>query len=233
MAAMRLTAWEEERLLIFSAAELARRHRATGLALNAPEAIALICDAMLEAARAGRSYAEVEAAGLAAVAPDEVMDGVRELVDEIRLEVLVGDGTRLVVLVDPLGGGRPPADDGPGAIHAGSGRAESEVAGRERRTIAVRNDSRRVVRISSHHPFDRVNPRLAFDRPSAAGFRLDLPAGTSERWASGETKEVGLVRYGGSGGDAGGDPGPDASGDPAPEANGHRVDATAKPGGPQ
>ncbi|HEX3427588.1 MAG TPA: urease subunit gamma, partial [Candidatus Limnocylindrales bacterium] len=68
---MRLTAWEEERLLVFSAAELARRHRTAGLALNAPEAIALICDAMLEAARAGAAYADVEAAGLAAVTPDE------------------------------------------------------------------------------------------------------------------------------------------------------------------
>ena len=64
---MRLTAWEEERLLIFSAAELARRHRAAGLLLNAPETIALICDAMLEAARAGNSYAEVEVAGRTAV----------------------------------------------------------------------------------------------------------------------------------------------------------------------
>ena len=64
---MRLTDWEEERLLIFSAAELARRHRAAGLLLNAPEAVALICDAMLEAARAGASYADVEAAGRAAV----------------------------------------------------------------------------------------------------------------------------------------------------------------------
>ena len=50
---MRLTPWEEERLLIFTAAELARRHRAAGLPLNAPEAVALICDAMLEVARAG------------------------------------------------------------------------------------------------------------------------------------------------------------------------------------
>ena len=78
---MRLTDWEEERLLIFSAAELARRHRAAGLLLNAPEAVALICDAMLEAARAGASYADVEAAGRAAVSPADVMPGVRELVD--------------------------------------------------------------------------------------------------------------------------------------------------------
>src|SRR6187455_1544242 len=101
---MRLTDWEEERLLIFSAAELARRHRAGGLALNAPEAIALICDAMLEAARAGASYADVEAAGRAAVSPADVLPGVRELIDEVRLELLMDDGTRLVALVDPLGG---------------------------------------------------------------------------------------------------------------------------------
>ena len=99
---MRITQWEEERLLIFTAAELARRHRSSGLLLNAPEAIALMCDAMLEAARAGASYDETVAAGRAAVLPTQVMDGVRELVDEVRLEVLLGDGTRLVVLVDPL-----------------------------------------------------------------------------------------------------------------------------------
>src|SRR6185369_2392352 len=105
---MRLTPWEEERLLIFSAAELARRHRTAGIALNAPEAVALMCDAMLEVARAGGTYAEVEAAGVAAVTPEEVLPGVRELVDDVRLEVLLGDGARLVVLVDPLGRGAPP-----------------------------------------------------------------------------------------------------------------------------
>jgi urease subunit gamma/beta len=198
---MRLTAWEEERLLIFSAAELARRHRAAGLALNAPEAIALICDAMLEAARAGRSYADVEAAGLAAVAPDEVLAGVRELVDEVRLEVVVGDGTRLVVLVDPLGRSRPDAHDGPGAVRAGEGRDDATSNGRERRTISVRNESRRAIRVSSHFPFDKVNARLVFDRGWTVGFRLDLPAGTSERWTPGETREVTLIRYGGSGGE--------------------------------
>jgi len=103
MSGMRLTPWEEERLLIFSAAELARRHRAAGLPLNHPEAVALICDAMLEAARAGAGYAEVEAAGRAAVTPAELMDGVAGLLDEVRIEVLLDDGTRLVVLVDPLG----------------------------------------------------------------------------------------------------------------------------------
>jgi urease subunit gamma/beta len=197
---MRMTAWEEERLLLFSAAELARRHRSAGLPLNAPEAVALICDAMLEAARAGRSYADVEAAGLAAVAPDEVIDGVRELVDEVRLEVLLDDGTRLVVLVDPLGRGRPLAADGPGAIVAGA--KDLPPDDRMRRQLLVRSESRRTIRVSSHYPFERVNARLLFDRAAAAGFHLDLPAGAFETWRPGEAKEIELVAFAGSIGDA-------------------------------
>lgn len=195
--AMRLTAWEDERLTIFSAAELARRRRQRGIPLNAPEAIALICDAMLEAARGGATLADVETAGRAAVGQRHVMDGIRELVDEIRLEVLVEDGTRLVVLVDPIGDGAALPPDGPGAVR--SDREPSDpTADRERRTLEVRSESRRVIRVSSHHPFDRVNPRLVFDRAAAHGFRLDLPAGASERWAPGETKQVTLVAFGGA-----------------------------------
>jgi urease subunit gamma/beta len=199
---VRLTPWEEERLLIFSAAELARRHRAAGLWLNAPEAVALICDAMLEAARAGRSYAEVEAAGRAAVSPAEVIPGVRELVDDVRLEVLLEDGARLIVLVDPIGAGLPADGDGPGAIVPALDAAEEAgmaTAARDRIELLVRNTSARVVRVSSHFPFDRVNPRLDFDRSAAAGFRLDLPAGSSERWSPDEAKTVALVRYAGTG----------------------------------
>jgi urease subunit gamma/beta len=203
MTLVRLTAWEEERLLIFGAAELARRHRAAGLLLNAPEVVALICDAMLETARAGGSFEDVRAAGLGAVTLDEAIDGVRELVDDVRLEVLLGDGTRLVVLVDPLGGGRPQAQDGPGAIKAGAEADHTVSDDRERRTLTVRSESRRSIRVSSHQPFDRVNARLVFDRAAAAGFRLDLPAGTTEAWAAGETRDVELVRFGGTGGTGG------------------------------
>jgi urease subunit gamma/beta len=194
---MRLTPWEEERLLIFTAAELSRRHRAAGLALNAPEAIALICDAMLEAARAGAAYDAVESAGRSAVTVGEVIVGVRELVDEVRLEVLMGDGARLVVLVDPIGGGAPAVEDRPGAVRS-SRRPTDPTADREHLTLTVRNDSSRAVRVSSHYPFERVNHRLSFDRESATGFRLDLPAGASERWRPGESKSVVLVRFGGS-----------------------------------
>jgi urease subunit gamma/beta len=202
---VRLTPWEEERLLIFSAAELARRHRTAGIALNAPEAIALMCDAMLEAARAGSGYADVEAAGLAAVAPADVMPGVRELIEDVRLEVLLGDGARLIVLVDPLGRHGAAPIDGPGAIVQATEAADERTSdGRQRIELTVRNGSRRVVRVSSHFPFERVNPRLEFDRGAATGFRLDLDAGSSRRWGPGETRTVALVRLGGEGAESGG-----------------------------
>ena len=196
MAAMRLIPWEEDRLLIFAAAELARRHRAAGQRLNHPEAVALICDTMLEVARGGASYEEVEAAGRAAVKPAEVIDGVAALLDEVRLEVLLGDGSRLIVLVEPLGDGA--ADPvRPGEIRVAA-RASTRVApDRERRTVSVHNSSTRVVRVSSHYPFERVNARLEFDRTAAAGFRLDIPPGASVRWAPDETHEITLVRYAG------------------------------------
>ncbi|CAN5552619.1 urease subunit gamma [soil metagenome] len=188
---MRLTAWEEERLLIFTAAELARRHRDHGLRLNAPEAIALICDAMLDAARAGGSYADVEAAGRGAVAVGDVLPGVAALVPEVRLEVLMDDGTRLIVLLEPLG---PTDDDGPGAVRMAGQAAGARPDDRVRVPLSVHNASSRIVRVSSHYPFERVNRRLQFDRAAAAGCRLDVPAGSTERWSPGETRTVVLVR---------------------------------------
>ncbi len=188
---MRLTDWERDRLLIFGAAELARRHRDAGLALNAPEAIALICDTMLEAARSGATYEETVAAGRTAVTRDQVMDGVPVLVDEIRLEVLLGDGTRMILLRNPLG------EDGVEFDSSDSPPPPAAPA-RETRTLTVTNTGQHVIRISSHYPFEQVNKRLEFDRDAARGFRLDLPAGATLRWAPGETREVTLVRYGGT-----------------------------------
>lgn len=101
--AMYLSPTEEERLRVFAAAELARRNLGRGLKLNAPEAIALVCDEMHAAARAGASFEEVLETGRRALRPDQVLDGVPDLVDEIRLEVLLDEGSRLVVLRDPWG----------------------------------------------------------------------------------------------------------------------------------
>ena len=71
--------------------------------------------------------------------------------------------------------------------------------GRERRRLSVRNTSSKTIRVSSHYPFWRVNPRLEFDREAALGFRLDVPSGDSVRWSAGETREIVLVRLGARG----------------------------------
>jgi urease subunit gamma/beta len=147
------------------------------------------------------------------VHPHEVLDGVRELIVEVRLEVLLGDGSRLIVLRDPLGRGTPPDPSGPGALVIGDRREIELNDGREAISLEVTSHSTRRIRISSHYPFHRVNPRLAFDRDAARGFRLDLPAGAYEGWEPGQAKTVRLVRYAGAGG-------PDDAGDDGPEADG-------------
>jgi urease subunit gamma/beta len=188
---VRLTPTEEDRLRVFVAAQLARATLARGLRLNTPEAVALVCDEMHQAARAGASWEEVGIAGRRAVTPEQVLDGVADIVPEIRCEVLLEEGTRLIVLREPFG----PADgDGPGAVRLGEGDVPL-VPDRPRVTVTVTNTGRRPVRVSSHFPFWQTNPSLAFDREAATGFRLDLAAGDSVRWAPGETREVTLVAY--------------------------------------
>jgi urease subunit gamma/beta len=193
---VRLTPTEEDRLRIFSAAELARRTLARGLQLNAPEAIALACDEMHAAARDGASYEDVLRAGHAAVGPDRVLEGVADVAQEIRVEVLLEEGSRLVVIREPFG---PRSEGGPGAVRFADGDVLLAPE-RPRITLTVTNTSERPIRVSSHFPFHEANTKLAFDRDAARGFRLDLPAGDSRRWAPGETRDVDLVRFGGSAG---------------------------------
>src|SRR6266550_8859441 len=95
---MHLSPTEEDRLLVFVAAELARRSSAAGLPLSAPEATALVADEMHLAARRGEGLDGVLAAGRAAVPRDRLMGGVVEIVGEVRVEVLLDDGRRLAVL---------------------------------------------------------------------------------------------------------------------------------------
>ena len=107
---MRLTPTELDRLTLFTAAELARRRRAKGWRLTHPEALALICDEMHEAARGGAAYEEVVAVGQETLTEDDVLDGVADLIGTIKLECLFGDGTRVLHVERPIrpgrGGGR-------------------------------------------------------------------------------------------------------------------------------
>jgi urease gamma subunit len=99
---MRLTPKEMDRLTIFSAAELARRRKARGLKLNYPEAVALICDELLEDAREGKSYEEVMEHATNILTRDDVLEGVVELADPIRLEVNFLDGNKLIYVQNPI-----------------------------------------------------------------------------------------------------------------------------------
>lgn len=98
---MQLTPKELERLLIFTAAELARRRLAEGIALSHPDAIALASDTVLERARAGASYEEARAAAHSLLSRDQLIPGVLELLEApAQVEAVFGDGTRLVPLED-------------------------------------------------------------------------------------------------------------------------------------
>ncbi len=99
---MRLTPREEEKLLIFVAAELAQKRRARGLKLNHPEAIAIITAELMEGARDGRSVADLMSAGKHVLSRDDVMDGVPEMIHEVQVEATFPDGTKLVTVHEPI-----------------------------------------------------------------------------------------------------------------------------------
>ena len=100
--AMRLTPRELDRLTIFTAAELARRRRARGLKLNHPEATALICDEVIEYARDGNTYQDTLEHATRVLRCEDVMEGVPELVNPLRVEVSFPEGTKLIFVRNPI-----------------------------------------------------------------------------------------------------------------------------------
>jgi urease subunit gamma len=99
---MMLTPREQEKLLIYVAADLARKRRSRGLKLNVPESIALIAEALMEGARDGKSVSEVMALGREILTREDVMDGVADLVSLVQVEATFPDGTKLVSCHDPI-----------------------------------------------------------------------------------------------------------------------------------
>lgn len=196
---MNLTPTELERLTIFSAAELARRYRTLGIRLSHPEAVALISDELLTAARRGLPHADVLALGGTLLTTDDVEPGVAAMIPYIAVEPTFEEGTKLVVVFDPVKpGSRPLASEPvPGEILPADGDIELN-AGRERVRLAVTNTGDRAIQVRSHAHFFEVNRALEFDRARAFGMRLDRPSGTGVRFDPGVTVEVDLVSYGGS-----------------------------------
>lgn len=99
---MYLTPREQEKLLIYVAADLARKRQARGLKLNYPEAVAIITAELLEAARDGKSVAEIMSFGATILKRDDVMEGIAEMIHDVQVEATFPDGTKLVTVHDPI-----------------------------------------------------------------------------------------------------------------------------------
>lgn len=99
---MRLTEREIDKLLVFTAADVARRRKLRGLKLNHPEAVALITAEVLEGIRDGRSASQLMSLGAQILNRDDVMEGVPEMIREIQVEGTFADGTKLVTVHDPI-----------------------------------------------------------------------------------------------------------------------------------
>ena len=192
---MLLSPAERDRLLLFTAAELARGRRRRGLLLNIAEATALVADTVCEAARDGLRLAEAIEAGRSVLTTAEVLPGVTAAVPEVRVEAVFDDGTRLAVVRDPFRAGRPA---GPGAAAAAGAAGPADAVGVPAAVeVDVTNTAAVPIGVTSHFHFFEANPRLRFPRAAAYGMHLAIEAGTAVRFEPGETRRVPLVPIGG------------------------------------
>jgi urease subunit gamma/beta len=197
---MNLTPTELERLTIFNAAELARRYRSKGIRLSQPEAVALICDEVMTAARQDMNHPDLVALAGSLLTTKDVQPGVRAMVSVVSFEVGMAEGTKLVTAFDPIRPAADAADDGvvPGEIIAADGEIEVNAA-RDAIEIEVLNTGDRAIQARSHAHFFEVNRALRFDRAAAFGMRLDTPSGVGARFDPGVAKTIRLVRMAGTG----------------------------------
>ena len=190
---MHLTPREQERLTLFTAAELARRRIARGARLGASDGIALVCDEVLEMAWDGMDLDAVVAAAKEVVRPEQVLPGVAAAVPVLQVEALFPHGSSLVHVAEPFG---PPAHEDAGAVRSAPG--EIELApGRPRKQLEVRNRGPRPIWISSHFPLEQSNPMLEMEREIARGYRLDVPSGTSLEFLPEVPRVITIVARGG------------------------------------
>ncbi|HEY3901652.1 MAG TPA: urease subunit gamma [Chthoniobacter sp.] len=99
---MHLSPRDQEKLLVVTAADLARRRQSRGLKLNYPEAIAIITYEILEGARDGKPVAELMSFGTTILKRGDVMEGVAEMIHEVQVEATFPDGTKLVTVHHPI-----------------------------------------------------------------------------------------------------------------------------------
>jgi urease subunit gamma/beta len=216
---MHLSPREIDKLLLHNAGFLAQKRLARGLRLNYPESVALIATQLLEFIREGQSVSSLMDLGRKFLGRNEVMPGVPEMIENVQVEGTFPDGTKLVTVHRPIAAehgdlkfalhgsflpvpdlsvfGLAQEDESPGEVFVQPGEIELN-AGRESISLAVTNLGDRPIQVGSHYHFIETNSALQFDRPSAYGKRLNIPAGTAVRFEPGETKTVSLVEIAGT-----------------------------------
>ena len=219
---MHLTPHELDKLALHQAGYLAQKRLARGVRLNYPEAVALISTQVMELIRDGRSVAELMDLGRQMLGRADVMEHVPEMIVEVQVEGTFPDGSKLVTVHHPIaaehgdidlalyGSFLPvPAKQGltastPSTEFARAGEVMvggNDIIineGREPVQVEVTNRGDRPIQVGSHYHFAQTNRALDFDRATAAGRRLDIPAGTAVRFEPGETKTVALVEIAGN-----------------------------------
>ncbi|HXO54296.1 MAG TPA: urease subunit beta [Mycobacterium sp.] len=192
---MNLTPTELERLTVFNAAELARRNLREGIPLSHPEAVALLADEVMLAARKNMAYDEVIDHATALLTADQCEPGVPDMVRIVTLDAPFQDGTKLVTLIDPIIAGEN--DIRPGEIIVGDEPIKL-FAGADRLSLTVVNRGDRDVQVRSQSHFFETNPALEFDRRATWGHKLDVASGAGVRFEPGIPVEVKLVPMAGN-----------------------------------
>ncbi|MEO7274946.1 MAG: urease subunit gamma [Vicinamibacterales bacterium] len=216
---MHLTPRDIDKLILHQAGFLAQKRLARGLRLNYPESVALIATQLLEFIRDGRAVAELMDLGRRFLGTSNVLDGIPEMIHEVQVEGTFPDGTKLVTVHHPIvaehgdltlalygsflpmpsaviGAAASPLEAEPGAVTAREGQIVLND-GREAVPLTVVNRGDRPIQVGSHYHFVETNRALEFDRATAYGRRLNIPAGTAVRFEPGETKTVTLVEIAG------------------------------------
>lgn len=196
---MELTPSEQDRLLIFTASELAKSRLAAGLKLNKPEAIAIISNAVIEAARAGASHAGALSAGKNALTNSDLLPGIAQLLTGISIEAVFDDGRRLVVVNFDNTNSSDKSDldlTYPGEVTRLENFPTPTAIGAV--AIKVRNESKIQISVTSHMHFLEVNPKLRFDRSLAYGMRLNIASGTHVDFPPGEIVNVEVIPISGN-----------------------------------
>ena len=202
---MDLTPREKDKLMIFTAALLAKQRKDRGVKLNYPESIAYISAEILEGARDGKSVAEMMEYGRQLLTEDDVMGGISSMIPDIQVEATFPDGTKLVTVHNPIQPVKSSLDGIctddvliPGEVLINFSKEIEINIDRERVMVVVSNHGDRPIQVGSHYHFYETNTALSFDREKTKGFRLNIPSGTAVRFEPGQEREVELVKYDGN-----------------------------------